>query len=86
MARINQRSIDGKMLDSLEQQDRLLILNQYYSLCHIRSVWFIRSLIKEEEKCMMENKLVETGSNEVLSDVLKYPRVLFRFFVMLLMQ
>ena len=27
MARINQRSIDGKMLDSLEQQDRLLIYN-----------------------------------------------------------
>ena len=48
--------------------------------------WFIRSFIKEEEKCMMENKLVETGSNEVLTDVLKYPRVLFRFFVMLLMQ
>ena len=39
MARINQRSIDGKMLDSLEQQDRLFIyniLNQYYSTCHIR--------------------------------------------------
>ena len=60
MARINGRSLDGKMLDSLEHH--------------------------EEEKCMMEEKLVDAGSNEALHDVLKYPRVVFRFCVMLIMQ
>ena len=60
MARINERSLDGKMLESLEQQ--------------------------EEEKFMMKEKLVEAGSNESLHDVLKYPRVVFRFCVMLIMQ
>ena len=60
MARINGRSLDGKMMDSLEHH--------------------------EEEKCMMEEKLVDTGSNEALHDVLKYPRVVFRFCVMLIMQ
>ena len=60
MARINERSLDGKMLESLEQQ--------------------------EEEKFMMKEKLVKAGSNESLHDVLKYPRVVFRFCVMLFMQ
>jgi len=45
----------------------------------------MNNLEREEEQKLMIEKKVEVANKERLFDVFKYPRVLFRFFVMLLM-